>query len=90
MLYFGYGADGMQDDIVAYAATVILEKVLRMGLWLYPYESCVYTTWPFGRDDAVENVIFPDFNGEKQEYIFRFGNYELHIQNGKKTLQIAK
>ena len=56
------------------------------GMLLFAEEKKYYTTWPFGRMDSIEDVIVPDSNGENEDYILYLGNYELHIQNGKKWL----
>ena len=88
LLFFGRGADASYDKIVVYPAKVALEMLKNDGMWLYTMQEQVFTTWPFGKMDDVENVIVPEFNGKNTEYIFYFGNHELHIANGKKWLLI--
>lgn len=88
LMFFGRGADASYDKIVVYPAKVALEMLKNDGMWLYTMQEQLFTTWPFGKMDDVENVIVPEFNGENTEYIFYFGNHELHIANGKKWLLI--
>ncbi len=86
MLFFGLGADGMASDIVVYSAHVKLESVKENGTCLFPVKKQFFTTWPFGKYDAIEDVILPDFIDENYHYIWHMGTYNLHIQNGKKYL----
>ena len=88
MLYLGYGADGMQEEVVGYSAPIILANVHSMGLWAFPYNRGVFTTWPFGKDDSIEDVIMPDFNDKNAVYILHMGGYDVHIQNGKKVIYL--
>ena len=86
MLFYGRGADFSHDEIVVYPAKVTLELMKSDGMLLFAEEEKYYTTWPFGRMDGIKDVILPDFNGESEDYILYLGNYELHIQNGRKWL----
>lgn len=90
VLYLGYGADGMEDDIVAYAAAINLDKMTRNALRLYPHVQKHYTTWPFGKFDAVESVKKPELIEKNTEYIIYFGNYELRVRNGNKYLHLHR
>jgi hypothetical protein len=86
VLFWGFGADAMQEDIVVYNAKVDWTLMQTDGLRLFNIQDMYFTTWPFGKIDGVENIIIPEFIEENTKYILHMGSYELHIQNGKKWL----
>ena len=88
VLFWGFGADAMQDEIVVYNAKVDWTLMQADGLQLFDIQNMYFTTWPFGKIDGVENIIIPEFIEGNTEYILHFGSYELHIQNGKKWLRM--
>ena len=88
VLFWGYGADASQDDIVVYNAQMDWTMMHSDGILLFTIQDMYFTTWPLGKIDSVENVDTPDFIGENPEYILHLGTYELHIKNGKKWLQV--
>lgn len=90
ILSCGYGVMEINTYIMAYALNVSLNLMKKNGMLLFPAIKAEYTSWPFGKYDAVEDVISSDFNGEESEYILYFGMYELHIQNGLKRLVISR
>lgn len=82
-LYFGAGVNGMNQDISAYAQRVMVDKWIDDALVLFPAIVIHYTSWPFGKGDGVETVYVGS-----EEVVYRFGLYELRVQNGKKTLRL--
>lgn len=88
VLFWGYGADASQDDIVVYNAQMDWTLMHSDGILLFTIQDMYFTTWPFGKIDSVENIEIPEFIGENPEYILHIGTYELHIKNGKKWLQV--
>ena len=90
MLSCGYGIVGMNENVMAYAVNVTLDLMQKNGMILFPAIKAKYTSWPFGKFDAVEDVISLESNGIIGEYVLYFGMYELHIQNGQKRLVISR
>ena len=90
MLSCGYGIVGMNENVMAYAVNVTLDLMQKNGMILFPAIKAKYTSWPFGKFDAVEDVISSESNGIIGEYVLYFGMYELHIQNGQKRLVISR
>ena len=88
VLFFGYGTDASQDDVVLYNAQMDHTLMHADGVQLFTTQDMYFTTWPFGKIDSVENIEIPEFIGENPEYILHLGTYELHIKNGKKWLQV--
>ena len=86
VLFWGFGADAMQEHVVVYNAKVDWTLMQADGLRLFDIQNMYFTTWPFGKIDGVEDIIIPEFIEENTEYILHLGSYELHIQNGKKWL----
>ena len=86
VLFWGFGADAMQEYVVVYNAKVDWTLMQADGLRLFDIQNMYFTTWPFGKIDGVEDIIIPEFIEENTEYILHLGSYELHIQNGKKWL----
>lgn len=90
MLCLGYGKDGSSEQIVAYAIRANVKQMTKHGLLLFPASKTNFTTWPFGKFDAVENVLCPNDQSPQGHYVIHFGQAELHIQNGKKELFIKR
>ena len=86
MLYMGYGSSGVNDEIVAYVTRVDMENMVEGGVLLFGTQEVVFTSWPFGKLDGVEDVFFPGFNGEKEVLLWQIGGYELWVKNGEKVL----
>lgn len=86
VLFWGFGADAMQEHVVVYNAKVDWTLMQADGLRLFDIQNMYFTTWPFGKIDGVEDIIIPEFIEENTQYILHLGSYELHIQNGKKWL----
>ena len=86
VLFWGFGADAMQEHVVVYNAKVDWTLMQVDGLRLFDIQNMYFTTWPFGKIDGVEDIIIPEFIEENTQYILHLGSYELHIQNGKKWL----
>ena len=86
VLFWGFGADAMQEYVVVYNAKVDWTLMQADGFRLFDIQNMYFTTWPFGKIDGVEDIIIPEFIEENTEYILHLGSYELHIQNGKKWL----
>ena len=86
VLFWGFGADAMQEYVVVYNAKVDWTLMQADGLRLFDIQNMYFTTWPFGKIDGVEDIIIPEFIEENTQYILHLGSYELHIQNGKKWL----
>ena len=86
VLFWGFGADAMQEHVVVYNAKVDWTLMQANGLRLFDIQNMYFTTWPFGKIDGVEDIIIPEFIEENTQYILHLGSYELHIQNGKKWL----
>lgn len=88
MLTFGYGPSATYDDVVAYSTSVDLSKMKSDGLLLYSPIETIFTTWPFGRLDALEMLPVQESQNGKNAYIMQLGNYLLRIENGKKYLYL--
>ena len=86
VLFWGFGADAMQEHVVVYNAKVDWTLMQADGLRLFDIQNMYFTTWPFGKIDGIEDIIIPEFIEENTQYILHLGSYELHIQNGKKWL----
>ena len=82
----GPGKNAVLDEYVFYLTQCNPETPQQYeGITLFPVVSQVYTTWPFGKFDAVENVRT---STSLEDVIVTFGCYQLHIRNGKKYLVI--
>lgn len=82
----GYGVNATLDELVGYIESCNLSTpLIANGISIFPITSAVYTTWPFGKFNAVRDVI-----GEvcQQEVIVPFGIYRLCIRDGKKYLYL--
>lgn len=90
MLTFGFGANATSDEVVAYSTSINLSLMESNGLLLFPAHVAIFTTWPFGRFDSVENIFDKNTENRMGEYIMHFGNYTLHIRNGRKYLHICQ
>ena len=82
-LYFGsYG-----DSPAAYFQKIhSLDSWKGDGLWLFPAVRAAYTSWPFGKWDAVETVKSVPYSSA--EYIMNMGGYKLYIKDGKKWINL--
>ena len=85
ILYFGTGVNGTNEYISAYSQSTLVDLYTEGALVLFPAVIIHYTSWPFGKGDGVENVLL-QHDGEDR--VFRFGIYELHVKDGKKTLHL--
>ena len=85
VLYFGSGVNGTNEYMSAYSQPALVDLCAKDGLVLFPAVVLHYTSWPFGKGDGVENVLL-QHDGEDR--FFRFGIYELHVKDGKKTLNL--
>lgn len=90
MLTFGFGANATSDNVVAYSTSINLSLMQSDGLLLFPAHMAVFTTWPFGRLDSVENIFDNNSENRVGECVMHFGNYTLHIRNGRKYLHICQ
>jgi hypothetical protein len=80
-LYVGYHA----NEILAYAQKLKIDRWTSQAFWLYPMIEKEYTSWPFGKFEAVDNIFRPSYTGDA---ILQWGIYELHIQDGKKIIYL--
>ncbi len=80
-LYFGLP----QNSFVAYSQNMNIAKWNSDAWWLFPIVETKYTSWPFGKFDAIPEVDYPS---SANDFIYRFGLYELHIRNGKKIMYL--
>ena len=78
-LYFGRKS----DRVGAYAQILDVDKWTSNAMWLFPVVEKEYTSWPFGKFDAVDNILVPQADAS-----YRFGIYEIHINNGQKLIYI--
>lgn len=79
VLYFGYYG----DLVSVYSQALNLSKWTYNAFWLFPIMEKEYTSWPLGKDVAVDNIQYP-----QEDRVYYFGVYELHIRNGQKILYI--
>ena len=84
-LLFGYGSD---NDVVARSQRVDVGKWTSNAFWLFPIVYPEYTSWPFGKLYAVEDVMAP--KDREGEYVLHWGGYELHVKDGKKILYLKR
>lgn len=82
-LYFGLP----QDSFVAYSQNMNITKWNSDAWWLFPIQEIHYTSWPFGKYDAIPEVNYPS---STNDFVYRFGIYELHIRDGKKILYLKQ
>ena len=80
-LYVGYQA----NEVLAYAQELKIDRWTSQAFWLYPMIEKEYTSWPFGKFEAVDNIFRPSYTGDA---ILQWGIYELHIQDGKKIIYL--
>lgn len=78
-LFFGL----VNDRVGAYAQKLNLELLTSNAMWLFPVIEIDYTSWPFGKFDAIEPIISPTIYK-----VYRMGIYDIHISNGKKYIYI--
>ena len=52
-------------------------------LWLFPIIDRTFTSWPFGKFNAVDTI---ESTPSEEEYIIPWGVYKLYIKDGKKYL----
>ena len=84
-LMLGYDPD---NNVVARAQRVDVGKWTSNAFWLFPIVYPTYTSWPFGKMYGVEDVRVPmDGTGE---CVWHWGNYELHVKDGKKILYLKR
>ena len=83
----GFGAQANANTAVAYAQQIALHTWQKEGFWLFPAIISNYTSWPFGKWDAIEKIEVD--SPLSSEYVFHFGQYQLQIIDGKKYLRIA-
>lgn len=86
-LWLGFGAQANANTAVAYAQQIALHTWQKDGFWLFPAILSNYTSWPFGKWDAIEKIEVD--SPLSSEYVFHFGQYQLQIIDGKKYLRIA-
>lgn len=82
MLYVGITNDS--DGVVAFAMRVEPDKMRNNGILCFPIKETHFTSWPLGKWDGVEDVIY----GDDKERVYQWGIYELRVKNGKKTLRL--
>jgi hypothetical protein len=77
---------GAQDNIMsAYAQRINLDNWQTNAFWLFPVVEVQYTSWPFGKFDALPIITLPE---SLDEVVYHFGIHELHIRDGKKIIYI--
>lgn len=87
LLFVAPLADSPSDAVVAYTSPFIFSASLPSnGITLFPVTSCIYTTWPFGKVDAVSNITA---DTPSQDMVIPFGIYRLRIRNGRKYLHLV-
>jgi hypothetical protein len=84
-LYVGQGIDGNWLQPAGYAQPMMVEAWKTNGWWWFDAKVARYTSWPLGWWDAVEDVVAKEI-GEK--VVFRWGLYEIVVENGRKMLRI--
>ena len=77
-------------DDVACAHLINLSLLNKEGVILFPAERILFTSWPFGKFDNVENIFESTDYTTNGTYQIYFGNYILQIKNGKKQMVISK
>ena len=77
-------------DDVACAHLINLSLLNKEGVILFPAERILFTSWPFGKFDNVENIFESTDYTTNGTYQIYFGNYILQIKNGKKQMVIRK
>lgn len=82
MLYMGYTNNS--DNVVALAMRVEPDKMRNNGILCFPIKETHFTSWPLGKWDGVEDVIY----GDDKERVYQWGIYELRVKNGKKSLRL--
>lgn len=82
MLYVGITNDS--DGVVAFAMRVEPDRMRNNGVLFFPIKERRFTSWPLGKWDGVEDVIYSD----EKERVYQWGIYELHVKNGKKSLRL--
>ena len=85
ILYFGSGINGTSEYMSAYSQPALVDLYTKGALILFPAVVTHYTSWPLGKRDSVKDIMVQKDSGE---WIYRFGLYELHVKDRKKTLQL--
>ena len=83
-LYFGI--PNMSDEAVAYVQSLDVEKWEKDGMYLFPVSHLTFTSWPFGKYDALEEIYHP----EQEGMVIHLGTYILYIKHGKKYMHIRE
>ena len=84
-LILGYDPD---DNVVARSQRMDVGEWTRDAFWLFPIVYPEYTSWPFGKLYAIEDIKVPiDKVGE---CVLHWGGYELRVKDGKKRLYLKR
>lgn len=83
-LYFGLYSQNPSGDPVAYVHQLEIRQWTKGGLWLFPTNMVEYTSWPFGKTNAVDNIQWN--SSVKGEYMMNWGSHKVYIKDGKKYL----
>ena len=82
-LYFESNPATIEDKLVAYSRLVDIGLWEHDGMWLFPIIDRTFTSWPFGKFNAVDTI---ESTPSEEEYIIPWGVYKLYIKDGKKYL----
>lgn len=84
-LILGYDPD---DNVVARSQRVDVGEWTRDAFWLFPIVYPEYTSWPFGKLYAIEDIKMP--MDKVGECVLHWGGYELRVKDGKKRLYLKR
>jgi hypothetical protein len=84
-LMLGYDPD---NNVVARSQRVDIGKWTRDAFWLFPIVYPEYTSWPFGKLYAIEDIKMP--MDKVGECVLHWGGYELRVKDGKKRLYLKR
>lgn len=83
-LWFGFGPQSTNTTAIAYIQQIALDAWIGDGICLFPAVVSTYTSWPCGKWNALEKTeVQPPLSSD---YIIHFGQYQLHIKDGKKYI----
>lgn len=83
-LYIGAGPHAEMKGVWGYAQQLKVEQWKNGAICLFPAITRTYTSWPFGKYDAV---FTPQAN-KSNIYQLQMGIYQLLIKDGEKFLQL--
>lgn len=84
-LYMGAGYTSLENGVVGFVRPLAIDQWHNDGIWLFPILHAQYTTWPFGKFDAIDTV---EADVPTAPYHLQWGVYDMYVVEGKKYLRL--